>query len=670
MTEKVMKNEEALYQDHSSTEDTKYMLNKSKSPSVVHPAASSDEFIDSDFQMIFDCCDINILNVHDLTGCEEMLDQVADDQISIIKRFGNKENSNATTLKFIVEKHCLRVFKPGCSNIKDFPNMMKITFLTKPEGQSLKWTVDKDNKPCVYTHGNWINNRSLFPSQDAPVSMATWQAVVSVEGSVEVVMSGDRDPVISTTEDGWTHFYYHTQMAMPSSTISLAIGHWCVSSLIDLNRLSEPELEKTVPCRLFCASSVIPAAKLEIGQYIGSCLRAAYDTLGPHPFQRLDIVVVPSSFDSLGMASPSMLYLSQSVLVGDFSMCVRIAHEVSHSWFGLAIGPSDWTEEWLTEGFCTYTEDIIHSLAMQTVGAWTQEYGDHHREIRDFLRYRTLVAELEHTDEELQTLRPNKEESHDESSIAYVKNGMNPDKRFMQVHYLKGYFLLRHLEEKAGRKPFLRVMKDYVQQFNGRLVSSREVLSFFLRKCSELQEEHITEAVISSEWLDYPGIPKHLQNFQMGIENTVANQVLDEVKDLADISRYQKGSRQKWQQKRQCLMKMDAVQLTLLMEELLQARKVSKDVLYGLGAFHNVSAQNAEIQHRWCELVIKYKLKKHYGDIRHFLVHHQAMGVYLYGELIISRDKEQKLLAFDVFEQLKDDMEPDPLKSVRAMLFG
>ncbi|XP_069127498.1 aminopeptidase O-like isoform X2 [Argopecten irradians] len=540
--------------------------------SCDHPTLSSDEMDNnSEFQMMLDCCDISILNVQDLTGCKEVLAQGKNDPFSKIQNWGNDANTNA--LKFIVEKNCLRVFKPGCSCVEDFPKIIKISFCTKPEGQSLKWTVDQDGQPCVYTHGNWINNRSLFPSQDVPVSMATWEAVVSVETSVTVVMSGDKDPISRTTEDGWTQFYFHTQMSMPSSTISLAIGHWCVSSLIDINSLSETEQKKTIPCRLFCASSMVAEARQEIGQYIGSCLRAAHDTLGPHPFQRLDIVMVPSSFDSLGMASPSMLYLSQSVLVGDFSMCVRIAHEVSHSWFGLAIGPSDWTEEWLTEGFCTYTEDIIHNLAMQTVGRWTLEYGYQHHGIRDFLRYRTLVAELEHTEEELQTLRPNKNEDQDESNIVYVKNGMNPDKRFMQVHYLKGYFLLRYLERKTGRNHFLCMMREYVKQFNGRLVSSQEVLSFFLGNCPKLQEAGITETVISSEWLDCPGIPKHLQNFQMDKDNAIANKVFRQVNGLTEISMYRASHKKKSLQLQERLTKMDAIQLSFVMVKLLKAKK-------------------------------------------------------------------------------------------------
>ena len=48
-------------------------------------------------------------------------------------------------------------------------------------------------------------------------------------------------------------------------------------------------------------------------------------------------------------------------------MMIRIAHEVSHSWFGLVICALDWTEEWLSEGFATFVEDYIHQRAMDNL---------------------------------------------------------------------------------------------------------------------------------------------------------------------------------------------------------------------------------------------------------------------------------------------------------------
>ena len=64
------------------------------------------------------------------------------------------------------------------------------------------------------------------------------------------------------------------------------------------------------------------------------------------------------------------MFLSQSVLSGDASMRVRLAHEISHAWFGLLVGAKDWSEEWLSEGFATFMEEKIQSRA-EKVGVFS-----------------------------------------------------------------------------------------------------------------------------------------------------------------------------------------------------------------------------------------------------------------------------------------------------------
>lgn len=74
------------------------------------------------------------------------------------------------------------------------------------------------------------------------------------------------------------------------------------------------------------------------------------------------------------LSSPHIIFLSQSVLhagssssaENGLSLCgSRICHEIAHAWFGLVIGAKDWTEEWISEGFATYLEDIIWAKAQK-----------------------------------------------------------------------------------------------------------------------------------------------------------------------------------------------------------------------------------------------------------------------------------------------------------------
>ncbi|ETE58738.1 hypothetical protein L345_15539, partial [Ophiophagus hannah] len=156
-----------------------------------------------------------------------------------------------------------------------------------------------------------------------------------------------------------------------------------------------------IPHRIFAPVCLKESCKKVLLHLLPQCLSAAYDLLGTHPFSRLDVLIVPLNFSSLGMASlstsgilspsiilyswldtvkndtrmtmadlkktiPHIIFLSQSTLSGESNLCgTRLCHEISHAWFGLAIGARDWTEEWLSEGFATHLEDAIWSAAQK-----------------------------------------------------------------------------------------------------------------------------------------------------------------------------------------------------------------------------------------------------------------------------------------------------------------
>ncbi|XP_064626631.1 aminopeptidase O-like [Lineus longissimus] len=648
------------------------------------------------FNLLLDCCDLCVDSVEEViipsTQYVVMFSNEEQDSDMLYEEYLKCKDFTCKPLEYLVEKWCLRIWKDNVTDPSDFPRVVRVKYKTSSSGASLWWIKDQDGKPCVFTPAAWINNRSLFPCQEPPMALASWQAHVTVPHGLVVLMSGDKEPVVTCFDQGKATYYYHTKMPHPAAVLAIAVGHWKRRTLVAGCALSECSRSLTeichhqprckisytdqqvLPCHLYAPDSLLDEAYSEFEDYFKESFQAAYDTLGPHPFPRLDVLIIPRSFVSLGLANPNLMFLSQSLVSGDGSSCIRISHELSHSWFGILIGARDWTEEWLSEGFATYMEDIIHAKVMK----WDTTQARYHAELRAMIRYKVLCAELENTEEELQSLRPSqgKETRDQETSVLYVKNGMNPNKRFTQVHYLKGYFLLRHLAGLVGDEALNRFIRRYATEFHGKSVLSRELFSLMFEVFPDLSEKGITMSSIYHDWLDNPGMPKDLKEFKPRPDNHLYKQVLNVVNKWCTYNsmsiKYRK-SQKKLKEIDICDIgdiKLVPEQVVLLLEDLLEEASLSKVTLEQLRDVYNISRCNADIQHRWCELVVKHSYSPGYGDIKAFLRNHQAMGIYLYGELVLSGKKAQRQIAEEAFHELADEMEKDTYVSVKEMVFG
>ncbi|XP_032873587.1 aminopeptidase O isoform X3 [Amblyraja radiata] len=444
-------------------------------------------------------------------------------------------------LQFQTDMWSLKIKKPGVQSPKDFPRVLRIWYETKPEGGSVKWTKDQVGRPCVYTAGSPINNRALFPCQEPPVAMATWQASIWAPNDSLVLMSGEN--CAEPQQDGaLSKWFYYVTMCMPASTFTLAVGYWIEikhefvfesqwqspssssSSFVKENcsvymtacghsaypcRFRNPAArnQDCIPHRVFAPDCLRLSSQEFLLPLLARCLSAAHCILGTHPFGRIDVLIVPASFSSLGMASPHIIFLSQSVLSGGNHLCgVRLSHEIAHAWFGLAIGARDWTEEWISEGFATYLEDVFWANAQKLA----QEEAKEQQQLMSLLRWRRLRDEIQNSEEELQVLRPNKENTGEVSSpgATIVKHGRNPGKIFMQVHYLKGYFLLHYLENQVGQKAFLEFLRLFVERFHGQLILSQDFLHMFMENFPQLRSQGLSTETIYEIWLDVAGLPK------------------------------------------------------------------------------------------------------------------------------------------------------------------
>ncbi|KAL7392023.1 hypothetical protein ABVT39_018349 [Epinephelus coioides] len=734
---------------------------------------------DGDFTLVLDCCDLNVSKVEEVdvtsvsamsnllpeVDCERSGVSSVNSQAAFIQAIISTPSSqwrqkhqlfslcsrasgaqDGTSLHFQRDRWSLQVRKKGVASPQEFPRAVRICYETRPTGGSVRWTKDQDDRVCVYTAGSPINNRALFPCQEPPVAMSTWQATVRAPSECVVLMSGEEQTV--PIEDGDTHFSvwnYYVTMPMPASTFTLAVGHWhqvtaeippalergvrdrtdcgmtaklgsgpgewtetdltsglgssisavvkgsplttgsgdqttrsdstfCCFSLEDGGlsvtdysgmvddgiscshgdypcRFTEQSArsQRVIPHRVFGPVCLLQEAQMGVLKLLPQCLAAAHTVLGVHPFPRLDVLIVPAGFSSLGMASPHIIFLSQSVLCAGrpgsgengLSLCgSRICHEIAHSWFGLVIGARDWTEEWISEGFATYLEDIIWAQAQQLSLQETAEQSD----LKALLRWRRLSDELQNSEEALQILRPNMENTGQvsESGSSMVKHALNPDKTFMQVHYLKGYFLLRFLASQVGEQQFINFFRLFVKQYHGQLILSQDFLRMLLITFPDMERKGLTLSAIYADWLDRPGIPKWLYE-----RSAVWSQarLVEEVK--AEVT---------------------SEQLVMFLELLLEEEELSMATMGALKRTYNLQDRDAEVRHRWCELVVKHTYTRAYTDVEHFLVHDQAMGVYLYGELMVKEDAEQQALARRCLSLVQEEMDQSACRVVEEMV--
>ena len=90
--------------------------------------------------------------------------------------------------------------------------------------------------------------------------------------------------------------------------------------------------------------------------------------------------------------------------------------------------------------------------------------------------------------------------------------------------------------------------------------------------------------------------------------------------------------------------------------------------LIKLANTYQFQKSNADILHRWCELIVKYNISQKYFVLEDFLKEHQAMGLYLYGEMVLSRSKILKRTAFELFKKLSEEMDPSSLANLTEIL--
>jgi aminopeptidase N len=92
--------------------------------------------------------------------------------------------------------------------------------------------------------------------------------------------------------------------------------------------------------------------------------------LGPYPFDRAGVVVVPSGS---AMETQTLVTMGGRLLseAGHRTFRADLLHEFSHQWYGDTVTPDNWADLWLNESFAMYTQIRWQvSRGWQTMARW------------------------------------------------------------------------------------------------------------------------------------------------------------------------------------------------------------------------------------------------------------------------------------------------------------
>ena len=212
------------------------------------------------------------------------------------------------------------------------------------------------------------------------------------------------------------------------------------------------------------------------------------------------------------------------------------------------------------------------------------------------------------------------------------------------------------------------MLRKYVHDlYHGRLVHSTDFLKLYFETFPDTKEslENIVE-----EWLNGSGINHELEvNFGRG--KICENSLFREVGEV--LQQWKHFNQSKHPPHSRCPQESSLIpeQLVLLLEQLLEEDRIKPRTLKALeSTFRLSNSASPDVMHRWCELVVKHGYSPGYDCVKWFLREHQAMGIYLYGELALSRKVELKRLGKEVINDIIDEMDLDLAKTAREMTFG
>jgi leukotriene-A4 hydrolase len=476
----------------------------------------------------------------------------------------------------------------GSALVIDLPQTRKsiesvrIEYETLDTAAALQWLAPNKagglHNSLLYTLSEPIGARTWIPLQDTPLVRATYKAEIHTDSGMLALMSADND--FNAKRNG--EFTFVMAQPIPSYLMALAVGNLAFK-------------ETGARSGVYADKSLVKAAAKEFAD-TEAMIAAGERLCGPYRWKRFDILVIGPNFPREGMGNPSLSFISATAIAGDKSLVSVIARELAHSWSGNLVGNATWRDLWLNEAVSAYLEGRIMN----------EVYGEQRASMDAVLGLKSLREDL--TGLALK-----------DQVLAIDLRDRDPGPALRDVPYEKGRLFLNFLDAKFGRERFDAFLRGYFDHFAFKSITTEEFNQYLWENLLDRFPGVVAHEQVLA-WENAPGIP--------------ADAVLPVSSALSQVDQ----ARAAWFAGTLAAKKFGldwAAQQWLYFLDGMPALRTQQlgelDQAYGL-----TRSQNAEIEQRWLELVIRTDYRPGYARLEEYLksVGRRRLIMPLYVELM------------------------------------
>jgi len=286
-----------------------------------------------------------------------------------------------------------------------------------------------NGQSCVYNLSEPNYASTFFPCNDIPSDKALLDIKITNDSSEVSVSNGKLESV--TTNRSRRTYYWRTVYPISTYLVCLYSSDYINFSDIYISQ----NKADTMSLEYYAFPSQLKNAEKDFSVNV-DLLNYFSKTFGEYPFIKEKYGIAEILWQMGAMETQTITAVGSNFVGGRQFFTDIYAHELSHHWFGDAVGPKTWKDIWLNEGFATYCE-ALYAEHLGGPGALQS----------------SMMSKFQES---------------------FPGKVYDPSDLFSSTVYNKGAWVLHMLRHEVGDSVFFKILRDYFQKFKYKNASTKD----------------------------------------------------------------------------------------------------------------------------------------------------------------------------------------------------